>query len=95
MNATDYAQMCDADLRVAVFGEEISDDRSDSCGGDIAGKVTVYMDEEKTQMPFGMIENEPFLELFWRETGADCDGEEEEMDFPDGKTYLITLKETR
>ncbi len=90
-----YFLMCEADLRVAVFGEGVPPEGGNSSGEDTVSKVTVYMDEEKTQMPFGMIENNPFLELFWRETGADCDGEEEAMEFPDGKTYLITLRETR
>lgn len=95
MNTDNYSLMCEADLRVVVFGEGIPPEGESSQGEDTVSKVTVYMDEEKTEMPFGMIENEPFLELFWRETGADCDGEEEEMMFPDGKTYLITLRETR
>ena len=87
--------MCEADLRIAVFGEGIPPEGEKSHGEDIVSQMTVYMDEEKTQMPFGMIENKPFLELFWRVTGADCDGETEEMKFPDGKNYLITLKEAR
>ena len=92
---TDYFLMCEADLRVAVFGEGNPPEGENSPREDTVSQVTVYMDEEKTEMPFGMIENVPFLELFWRKTGADCDGEEEEMKFPDGKTYLITLRETR
>ena len=87
--------MCGADLRVAVFREGVPPGGENSPGEDTVSPLTVYMDEEKTQMPFGMIENKPFLELFWRVTGADCDGETEEMKFPDGKTYLITLKEKR
>jgi hypothetical protein len=42
-----------------------------------------------------MMDTAPFLELFWRKTGADCDGEEEYMVFPDGKTYHITLHDTK
>ncbi len=56
--------------------------------------ITVYMDSEKTQSPFGMFVTAPFLELFWRETGADCDGEEECLVFPDGKKYRVTLHDT-
>lgn len=92
---TNYFLMCEADLRVAVFGEGIPPEGENQGENDEICSVTVYMDEEKTEMPFGMIENEPFLELFWRKTGADCDGEEEEMDFPDGKRYRICLKDTR
>ena len=92
---TNYSLMCESDLRVAVFGEGIPPEEENSLDRYIVSQVTVYMDEEKTQMPFGMIENVPFLELFWRKTGADCDGEEEAMEFPDGKTYMITLRETR
>mgnify|MGYP004221377859 CR=1 FL=1 len=95
MNTKEYFLMCETDLRVSVFGEGIPPEGKNSQVIDEIRSVTVYMDEEKTQMPFGMIDNEPFLELFWRETGADCDGEEEEMEFPDGTTYLITLRETR
>ena len=96
MNSKDYFLMCEADLRVAVFGEGIPPRGGENMVEDYnICSVTVYMDEEKTEMPFGMIENEPFLELFWRKTGADCDGEEEEMIFPDDKIYKICLKDTR
>ena len=37
----------------------------------------------------------PFIELFWRKTGADCDGEEDEMEFPNGKVYTVVLHDTR
>jgi hypothetical protein len=94
MNTKNYFLMCEADLRVAVFEEGVPPGGK-SVEDDIVSRVTVYMDEEKTEMPFGVIENEPFLELFWRETGADCDGEEEEMEMPDGETYLIALRDTR
>jgi len=53
--------------------------------------ITISMDSETTQMPFGLVKTAPFLELFWRKTGADCDGEEEWMKLPDGYTYLISL----
>ena len=89
----DWTTVCDADLKVAAFGEGIP--------GQVASKedsqetVVVYKDEEKTQMPFGMVETAPFLELLWRQTGADCDGEEEEMEFPGGGTYKILLCDSR
>ena len=53
--------------------------------------ITISLDSENTQMPFGSVKTGPFLELFWRKTGADCDGEEEWMNLPDGNTYLICL----
>ena len=55
--------------------------------------IVVSMSSENTTMPFGTVNTEPFLELFWRKTGADCDGEEEFMQLPDGYTYLILLSE--
>ena len=90
MDTMNYSTMCEDDLRMAVFGEGIPPEGENSQDGDIVSQVTVYMDEEKTQMPFGVIENEPFLELFWRETGADCDGEEEEMEM-DAFRYVFFL----
>ena len=41
--------------------------------------ITVYMASEMVALPCGVKETAPFLELLWRETGADCDGEEEDM----------------
>ena len=41
-------------------------------------------------MPFGMVKTvNP--ELLWRNTGADCAGEEEEMEFPGGSRYKVLL----
>jgi hypothetical protein len=62
---------------------------------DTMDAIVVYMDEEEFQTPFGIIKTPPFLELFWRKTGADCDGEEEEMEFPGSGKYLIRLCDTR
>ena len=42
--------------------------------------ITVYMGSDMVALPcVGVKETAPFLELLWRETGADCDGEEEDM----------------
>ena len=83
----DWSSATGDELDVAVFGEGI-----------LAlpllyapGRITVFMDEEKTNTPFGMVETAPFLELLWRNTGADCAGEEEEMEFPGGSRYTILL----
>ena len=89
-----FSEMSLSELEMACFREGVppsplETDVEERCS------IVVYMDEEKTEMPFGVIETLPFLEIFWRKTGADCDGEEEEMDFPDGKTHIITLRETR
>jgi len=99
-----YETMSDHDLEVASFGEGIlRDEKTPSEGVPPSGtrgeeeceqSITVYMDEEKTQTPVGSIMNAPFLELFWRKTGADCDNEEDEMKFPNGKTYRVILKES-
>ena len=86
----DWSTATGDELNVAVFGEGI-----------LAlpllyapGRITVFMDEEKTQMPFGMVKTAPFLELLWRNTGADCAGEEEEMEFPGGSRYKVLLCES-
>ena len=86
----DWSTATGDELDVAVFGEGITGPDSGS-----GGRITVYMDEEKTQMPFGMVKTAPFLELLWRNTGADCAGEEEEMEFPGGSRYTILLCESR
>tara|TARA_Y100000389_G_C17414392_1_gene492822 strand:- start:183 stop:461 length:279 start_codon:yes stop_codon:yes gene_type:complete len=87
--------MDDDALKLAAFGEGIppSSDNIPSSVED-TDTIAVYKDREKTQTPFGMIDTAPFLELIWRKTGADCDGEEEDMMFPDGKTYHVTLHDT-
>lgn len=83
-------EMNDTELLVAVFGEGIPPGAEPEVR-DIQEKITVSMNSEKIQFPFGNVDTKPFLELFWRKTGADCTDEEEEMKLPDGKTYLIKL----
>lgn len=51
--------------------------------------IIVNLSEEKTQMQFGFIDNAPLLELLWRKTGADCPGEEEDLELPDGRYHII------
>ena len=87
----DWSTATGDELDLAVFGEGI-----------LAlpllyapGRITVFMDEKKTNTPFGMVDTAPFLELLWRNTGVDCAGEEEEMDFPGGSRYTILLCESR
>ena len=87
-----WANMNVGELRLAAFGEGVPPHGGDE-GGDDPISITVDMASEKIQTPFGMVETQPFLELFWRETGADCDGEEEEIELPDGQMYKITLRE--
>ena len=90
----DWTTASESDLRVAAFGEGIPGQTA-STTDDPQGPIVVYMDEEKVKMPFGFVETAPFLELLWRKTGADCDGEEEEMEFPGHRTYTILLRESR
>ena len=85
----DWSKMTDEELYVEAFGEGIPP--STDANEDGIRIITISMDSENTQMPFGSVKTEPFLELFWRKTGADCDGEEERMELPDGNTYLICL----
>ena len=84
----DCSQMTDEELSIAAFGEGIPPSSNTE---QIIRVITISMDSEKTNMPFGIVNNEPFLELFWRKTGSDCDGEEAWMKLPDGYTYLISL----
>lgn len=86
-----FQDMDDEGLLNAAFTEGVPE-----CGEkDSADPIVVYMDEEEFQAPIGRVKTEPFIELFWRKTGADCDGEEEEMEFPNGKTYTVVLHDTR
>ena len=90
--------MSDSDLEVAAFGEGIprqSGQHHVPAKYNVQGSIAVYMRDVKTKMPFGLVETGPFLELLWRKTGADCDGEEAYMEFPWGRTYRITLKDER
>ena len=87
--ANDWSKMTDEELSIAAFGEGIPQVRDTEDERPMV--VTISMDSENTQMPFGLVKTSPFLELFWRLTGADCDGEEEWMRLPDGYTYLISL----
>jgi hypothetical protein len=94
MNSSEnWAKMTDEELAIAAFGEGIPPESPKDEEGDRTRPlvITVSMDSETTQMPFGTVRNKPFLELFWRKTGADCDGEEALMLLPDGNTYLISL----
>ena len=94
MNTQELHTIDDEDLKTMAFGEGIPPSSVDTPSEEIQ-TITVYKDSEKIQSPFGMIETVPFLELLWRKTGADCDGEEEDMVFPDGKTYHIILHDTQ
>ena len=83
--------MTEDELRIKAFGEGIPPDYGDSDGSEVEQPIMVSISSKEFQMPFGIVKTMPFLELFWRMTGADCPDEEEEMKFPDGKTYKIKL----
>ena len=85
----DWSKMTDEELSVMAFSEGIPSSAEENEDG--TRVITISMNSENTQMPFGSVKTAPFLELFWRKTGADCDGEEEWMNLPDGNTYLICL----
>ena len=55
--------------------------------------ITVYMESELVALPCGTKETALFLELLWRETGADCDGEEEEMGCSCGNVHRFLLRD--
>ena len=83
----DWTKATDEELMVGAFGEGIPGMVSHS-----TETIVVKLDDEKTQMPFGFAETAPLLELLWRKTGADCAGEEADLDLASG-TYHILLQE--
>jgi len=94
MNTQGLHTMADEDLKIMAFREGIPPTSNDTLSEEIQ-TITIYKDTDKIQSPLGTIETGPFLELLWRQTGADCGGEEEDMVFPDGKTYHIILQDTK
>jgi hypothetical protein len=87
-NSKHYSEMTDDELRSLAFGEGIP---PGSEGSEIPLPIVVSIGSEDFQTPFGRVQTSPFLELFWRMTGADCPDEEDKYEFPDGKTYGIKL----
>lgn len=87
-----WDEMTDEELAIAAYGEGIPPE-SLKDEDSRPWVIVISMDSKNTQMPFGIVKNKPFLELFWRKTGADCDGEQGYMKLPDGYTYLIILRE--
>ena len=85
-----WSEMTEDELSIAAFGEGIPPE-SGAKDEERPRVITISMDSENTQMPFGIVKNGPFLELLWRKTSIDCDGEEASMKLPDGYTYLISL----
>jgi len=87
--------MTDEELAIAAFEEGRPPETPKDEGQDMTtpSVITISMDSETTQMPFGTLRNQPFLELLRRKTGADGDGDEAFMRLPDGNTYLISLAE--
>ena len=83
----DWTKATDQELMVGAFGEGIPGVVSHS-----TETIVVKLDDVKTQMPFGFAETAPLLELLWRKTGADCAGEEADLELSSG-TYHIILQE--
>jgi hypothetical protein len=86
-----YSEMTEDELRSLAFEEGIPPGPESTDIHDIAQPIVVSISSEDFQTPFGRVQTLPFLELFWRMTGADCPDEEEVFEFPDGKTYEIKL----
>lgn len=90
-NSKHYSEMTEDELRSLAFGEGIPPGSQSPESSDIAQPIVVSISSEDFQTPFGRVKTLPFLELFWRMTGADCPDEEEVFEFPYGKTYGIKL----
>ena len=86
-----YSEMTEDELRSLAFEEGIPPGPESTDIHDIAQPIVVSISSEDFQTPFGRVKTLPFLELFWRMTGADCPDEEEVYEFPGGKTYAIKL----
>jgi len=86
-----YSEMTEHELRSLAFEEGIPTGSGSSDIREIAQAIVVSISSEDFHTPFGRVKTLPFLELFWRMTGADCPDEEEKFEFPDGKTYEIKL----
>ena len=92
----DCFEMTEDQLLLAAFEEGVPPSEDQTETKEVEGveeTIEVSMSSEIMEMPFGRVNTEPFLELFWRKTGADCVNEEEEMKFPNGITYKIRLCE--
>ena len=92
----DWFEMTEDQLRLAAFGEGVPPSEGQTETKEVERveeTIEVSVSSEIIEMPFGRVKTEPFLELFWRKTGADCVDEEEEMKFPNGITYKIRLCE--
>ena len=92
----DWFEMTEDQLLLAAFEEGVPPSEDQTETKEVEGveeTIEVSMSSEIMEMPFGRVKTEPFLELFWRKTGADCVDEEEEMKFPNGITYKIRLCE--
>jgi len=85
----EWSKMTDDELAIYAFEEGIPP--TSMSDKERMRVITISMDSENTHMPFGIVKNQPFLELFWRKTGVDCDGEIAQMTLPDGNIYIIQL----
>ena len=83
----DWAKATDEELMVHTFGYGES-----RMNGALSKTIVVKLDDEKTMLPFGLVDTAPLLELIWRKTGADCPEEEADLELPSG-TYHILLQE--
>lgn len=87
-----WSSMTDAELITEAFKEGTPPGSGSKNENDSKiRQISVSLSSEKIETHFGLVETEPFLELFWRKTGADCVDEEEEMTFPNGNTYRVKL----
>jgi len=58
-----------------------------------AARIIVAMDAPTTELPCGPVETGQLLELLWRQTGADCDGEQAALRCHCAAKYHIELRD--
>lgn len=83
----DWSGATDEELMVFTFGFGAARIK----GGE-TGPFVVKLNDKMTELPFGSVDTGALLELVWRKTGADCPGEEAQLELPCG-TYHIVIEE--
>ena len=86
-----WADLSEEELVLSAYIEGVPPESSTQISS--TKTILVSISSEEIETHFGRVKTPPFLELFWRKTGADCVGEEEIYKFPDGSILLVKLCE--